>query len=133
AFERRSAAGAGLLLEEGLVPIYMGRELIAPRPYEGWEEIRADLAALGAEAAELPAGPRAVFMRGMLASLHVAVRLFSGASPSFEEKVRDLVGAPTGPVDPAAIDDIPPRLDAPLPHRGFDRAALVSPARPQGA
>ena len=124
AFERRSAAGAGLLLEEGLVPIYMGRELIAPRPYEGWEEIRADLAALGAEAAELPAGPRAVFMRGMLASLHVAVRLFSGASPSFEEKVRDLVGAPIGPVDPAIIDDIRGRLDALLRQQGFVRGDL---------
>jgi len=65
AFERRSAAGAGLLLEEGLVPIYMGSELVAPRPYESWDEIRADLAALGAEAAELPPGPRAVFMRGI--------------------------------------------------------------------
>src|SRR5262245_23108007 len=85
AFERESARGAGLLEEEGLVPIYMGGELVQPRPYEGWDEIRADLAALGADAAKLPAGPRAVFMRGMLASLQVAVRLFSGASPSFEE------------------------------------------------
>src|SRR5690242_21251729 len=111
AFERGRAGGSGLLEGEGLVPIYMGGALVAPRDYQSWDQIRNDLAELGAMAAKLPEGPRATFMRGMLASLQVAVRLFSGASPSFEEKVRDLVGAPVGPVDPAVIDDIRGRLD----------------------
>jgi hypothetical protein len=124
AFERQSARGAGLLAGEGLVPIYMGGELVTPRPYEGWDDIRADLASLGRGAAELPMGPRKVFMRGMLASLQVAVRLFSGTSPSFEEKVRDLVGAPIGPVDPAIIDDIRARLDVLLRQQGFLRGDL---------
>ena len=124
AFERHGARGTGLLDGEGLVPIYMGGELIAPRAYESWAQIRADLAALGGTAAKLSEGPRSVFMRRMLASLQVAVRLFSGASPSFEEKVRDLVGAPVGPVDPAVIDDIRGRLDALLRQQGLIRGDL---------
>jgi hypothetical protein len=124
AFERLRAPGTGLLDGEGLVPIYMGGELIAPRSYESWEQIRADLAALGDTAAKLPEGPRFSFMRGMLASLQVAVRLFSGASPSFEEKVRDLVGAPVGPVDPAVVDDLRGQLDVLLRQQGIVRGDL---------
>jgi hypothetical protein len=129
AFERHSARGAGLLDEEGLVPICLGGALIRRRRYESWDEIRADLAALGTDAAKLPSGPRAVFMRGMLASLQVAVRLFCGASPSFEEKVRDLVGAPTGAVDPAIIDDIRGRLDLLLRQQGLIRGDLADRVR----
>jgi hypothetical protein len=124
AFERRCAKGTGLLDGEGLVPIYLGGELIAPRAYTSWDEIQADLATFGGTAAKLPEGPRLVFMRGMLASLQVAVRLFSGASPSFEEKVRDLVGAPVGPVDPAVIDDFRGRLDVLLRQQGLIRGDI---------
>ncbi len=130
AFERLRAPGTGLLDGEGLVPIYMGGELIAPRSYESWEQIRADLAALGDTAAKLPEGPRFSFMRGMLASLQVAVRLFSGASPSFEEKVRDLVGAPVGPVDPAVVDDIEGSSMCCYASRGSFAATSASASKP---
>lgn len=124
AIERSRPRGTSLLDGEGLVPIYMGSDLVPARRYASWEEVNEDLAALEASAGQIPEGPRAVFLRGMLISLKVAVRLFAGASPSFEEKVRDLVGAPTGPVDPAVIEDIRGRLDALLRRQGAVRGDL---------
>ncbi|KGM34883.1 hypothetical protein P409_07690 [Inquilinus limosus MP06] len=124
AFERSRPRGTSLLDGEGLVPIYMGSDLVPARRYASWEEVNEDLAALEDSAGQIPEGPRAVFLRGMLTSLKVAVRLFAGASPSFEEKVRDLVGAPTGPVDPAVIEDIRGRLDSLLRRQGAVRGDL---------
>src|SRR3954451_4516094 len=123
-FERRRPKTAGLLDGEGLVPIFIGDDLVSARDYANWDAINADLDKLDAVVATLPDGPRAVFLRGMMKSLRVAVRLFAGASPSFEEKVRDLVGAPVGPVDPAVIDDIRDRLDQLLARQGVVRGSL---------
>lgn len=124
AFERSRPRGTSLLDGEGLVPIYMGADLVPARRYASWDEVQEDLAALESSIGQIPDGPRAVFLRGMLTSLKVAVRLFTGASPSFEEKVRDLVGAPTGPVDPAVIEDIRGRLDSLLRRQGAVRGDL---------
>lgn len=124
AFERSRPRGTSLLDGEGLVPIYMGADLVPARRYTSWDEVQDDLVALDSSVGQVPEGPRAVFLRGMLTSLKVAVRLFAGASPSFEEKVRDLVGAPTGPVDPAVIEDIRGRLDSLLRRQGAVRGDL---------
>ncbi|MGO4722272.1 MULTISPECIES: VOC family protein [unclassified Inquilinus] len=124
AFERSRPRGTSLLDGEGLVPIYMGTDLVPARRYASWDEVQEDLAALESSVGQVPDGTRAVFLRGMLTSLKVAVRLFAGASPSFEEKVRDLVGAPIGPVDPAVIEDIRGRLDSLLRRQGAVRGDL---------
>ncbi|RYG94018.1 MAG: hypothetical protein EON57_19010, partial [Alphaproteobacteria bacterium] len=93
------------LLNDGLVPIYLGKGKVEQKTYTNREAMKADLDRLDLEVAKLAAGPRQVFLQGMLKSLHVAVKMASGASPSFEEKVADLVGAPTGREDPAVIED----------------------------
>lgn len=120
AFERKNTEGRG----EGLVPIYMGSDLVEPRGYEDWDEIRCDLVTLATNAELLAPGPRQVFLRDMVKSLHVAVRLFSGGSPTFEEKVADLVGAPKGRERPEIIENARDNLDALLSKAGFARGTL---------
>jgi hypothetical protein len=119
AFERARNDGRSLLDGEGLVPIYMGADLVAPRAYSGWEAVRDDLRQLQTAVDGLNAGERKVFLQGMLTSLQVAVRLFSGGTPTFEEKVVDLVGAPRGREDEAMIEDSRARIDALLRRAGL--------------
>ena len=124
AFERANSRKAGLLDSEGLVPIYLGADLVAPRAYSDWWAVEDDLNALAERLAAVAPLHRRVFATAMLRSLKIAVRLFAGASPSFEVKVRDLVGAPTGPVDSATIDGQRDALDRLLRRRGVVRGDL---------
>jgi hypothetical protein len=119
AFERALPPEKSLLSGDGLVPIYLGGDAVAPRAYADREAMRADVAGLGDAVAGLPDGPRKLFLDGMLRSLRVVIRLCSGATPSFEEKVSDLVGAPTGREDPAIIEDARAKIDALLRSAGF--------------
>jgi hypothetical protein len=124
-FERACKIGEGLLDGEGLVPIYMGDDLVEARAYKDWASVDADLAALDRSIAPFPSDARGIFLKSMVTSLKTAVRLFRGADLSYEEKVRDLVGAPTGLVDQAVIDDLTSRLDAALAKAGFVRGDLA--------
>jgi hypothetical protein len=123
---RRSEDGGGLLDGEGLVPIYMGGDLIPARSYQAWKEPLGDLAALEQRVDSLPEERRRVFARSMVTSLRVAVQLFSGGTPSYQEKISDLVGAPIGPVDSAVIDGIRDELDALLRQAGHGRGTMAS-------
>lgn len=123
-FERSQPAEGSLLGGEGLVPIYLGTGVVEARSYTDREAIKADLSELDTATAALPAGPRKVFLEGMLKSLRVAVKMLSGASPSFEEKVTDLVGAPAGREDAALIEDARARVDALLRKSGFVNGSL---------
>jgi hypothetical protein len=124
AFERSRPAVGSLLGGHGLVPIFVGGGVVSPRAYASHEDIRSDLAALEADVALLPASPRLVFLQGMLKSLRVAVKMLSGATPAFEEKVTDLVGAPAGRVDADIIEGARGRLDRLLAGAGFVRGDL---------
>lgn len=124
AFERTQPKEGSLLGGEGLVPIFIPTAGISARRYDDRETIRADLTRLEGEVARLSPGPRQVFLQGMLKSLRVAVKMLSGASPSFEEKVTDLVGAPAGREDPALIEDARSKVDALLARSGFTSGSL---------
>lgn len=125
AFERKTNDGSSLLDGEGLVPIYMGGDLVAPRGYAGWDAIVDDLAKLRKAVDALAPGSRQVFLDGMVDSLKVAVRLFSGASPTFEEKVTDLVGAPRGKVDHGIVETARDNLDRLLARIGIRNGSLL--------
>lgn len=125
AFEAKRPDGSGLLDGEGLVALYAGGDLVQTCAYDSWEAVRDDLTALESGVANLPAGPRQVFLQGMTKSLKMAVRLFCGGTPSFEEKVIDLVGAPAGREDPALIEDARARLDALLRRTGIAKGTLA--------
>jgi hypothetical protein len=124
AFERSQPAEGSLLGGEGLVPIYLGNGLVEAKSYTDRDAIRAEIATLETATAALPAGPRQVFLQGMLKSLRVAVKMLSGASPSFEEKVTDLVGAPAGREDAALIEDARSKVDVLLRKSGFINGSL---------
>lgn len=124
AFERRQPADQSLLGGEGLVPIYLGGDTIPARDYADVEAMKADLDRLSQSVAALPAGPRKVFLEGMIRSVRTASRMLAGASPSFEEKVTQLVGAPAGREDEAVIVDARDRLDKVLRRSGFVTGTL---------
>jgi len=124
AFERSQPAEGSLLGGEGLVPIYLGHGLVEANSYTDREAIRTDIAELETATEALPAGPRQVFLQGMLKSLRVTVKMLSGASPSFEEKVTDLVGAPAGREDAALIEDARSKVDVLLRKSGFVNGSL---------
>lgn len=124
AYERRQPADKSLLGGEGLVPIYLGGDAIPARHYDDVEAIKSDLDTLVTEAAALPASPRKVFLEGMIRSVRTATKMLAGASPSFEEKVTQLVGAPAGREDAAVIEDARAKLDAVLKRSGFVNGSL---------
>lgn len=123
-FERSKSVGSSLLDGEGLVPIYMGDDVVEPNSYSDWDAVRADIDGLTSDIDALPEGERKVFFNGMIGSLKVAVRLFSGDEPNFEEKVSDLVGAPTGAIDPAIVETARDNLDKLLSGAGFSSGSL---------
>lgn len=123
-FERSRNAGTSLLDGEGLVPIYLGDELVEARSYDDWAEVNSDIDGLSTDIGALAEGERKTFFEGMLTSLKLAVRLFSGEEPSFEEKVTRLVGAPAGAVDPGIIETTRDNLDRLLAGAGFTSGSL---------
>ena len=124
-FERRRNRQDGLLDTEGLVPIYLGGDVIAPNQYEHWWDVEDDLNRLQDRVPTLACEHRRVFAGAMIRSLKIAVRLFAGASPSFEVKVRDLVGAPTGAVDASIVEATRDRIDVLLGRQNVVRGDLA--------
>lgn len=124
ALERRRAKEGGLLDGEGLVPIYLGDDLVAPTRLESWDEAFAALDGLATRADATAEDARGVFLRGMVRSLDAAARLFSGGALSYADKVRDLVGAAAAPVPDEEIEGHARKLDAGLTRAGFARGDL---------
>ena len=129
ALERQRNDGNSLLDGEGLVPIYTGGDLVTPRPYSDWESPKQDLKQLRAALESVVPGERRTFLEGMIASLLLAVRLFSGGSPTYEQKVIDLVGAARGHEDAGMIAGSRDRIDRLLARMGFVRGSLAERVR----
>jgi hypothetical protein len=123
-FQRTGNLGNGPLDGEGLVPIYIGADLVAARDYGSWGEVFADLDALAALPALQAPDSRGVYLRAMVLSIRTAARLFSGEIMSYAEKVRDLVGAEPAPVAEARIAELTDQLDHALTAAGHGRGDL---------
>ena len=123
-FERAAKGRESLLDGEGLVPIWMGEDLVPPRAYANWDAIFADLAALSDRVATLPRDARGVFLNTMVGSVTTAARLFSGEAMTYADKVRDLVGAEAAAVPDADIAALAIKLDAALTRIGFTTGTL---------
>jgi hypothetical protein len=124
ALEREGQSSESLLDNEGLVPIFIGGELIKPLRFSTWDEVECVIDELEDTVTECPAGPRRSFLGALLRSLRAAMRLFRGESLSFEEKLTDLVGVPAGEADPAVIVDLHDEIDRALSRRGYVRGSL---------
>ncbi len=125
AFERTKSHGDGPLDSEGLVPIYLGADLIATPAYTDWAEVEAALDALQAQLPHVAPPPRRVFATAMLRSLRTAVTLFRGGALDYAAKVTDLVGAPAGPVDTEEVEVTRERLDVLLRAGGVVHGTLA--------
>jgi hypothetical protein len=124
ALERASGAGRGALDTEGLVPIFMGTDLVAPRAFADWSAAHAALDEVEPGITALPEGPRKTFLRSMTRSLRAATRLFAGEPLDFATKLTDLVGVPAEPVPDATVAAIHARLEALLRARGYTSGTL---------
>ena len=125
AFERTQNRGKGLLDSEGLVPIYLGADLVAARVYTHWSQVKTDLIALQNDLQTVLPLWRRNFAAAMLRSLNAAVHLFAGGDLDFGAKVTDLVGAASGPVDETEVQGIRDALDALLRRQGIERGTLT--------
>ena len=125
AFERAHNGGGGPLDDEGLVPIFLGADLITRAAYTSWDGVNADIAALAADVATLALSPRATFLQAMARSLRAAARLFAGETLTFREKLRDLVGVPDEPVADETIAGIHDSLDRLISKLGYRSGTLA--------
>ncbi len=125
ALERATNHGSGPLDGEGLVPIFIGGDIVVAAAFDHEASVHRALDALAAGVDALEAGPRKTFLLGMVRSLHAAARLFNGAQLSFDDKLTDLVGVPAEPVPDETIDGIHERLDALMTKRGFTHGTLA--------
>lgn len=123
--ERRLSGGEGPLDSEGLVPIYIGEELVAPATLTGWDEVFEQLNGLEAEAKTYPTAPRRTFLENMTDSLRAAAQLFSGQNLRFAEKLERLVGVPARAVDPAQLEAMRAKLDSLLQTAGYVQGNLA--------
>ncbi|GHF42862.1 hypothetical protein HNQ07_002065 [Deinococcus metalli] len=123
--ERRLSRGHGVLDSEGLVPIYLGQDLVPTPNYQDWEEVHSELAALDDATRQLGTGPRRAFLEDMLRSLRTAARLFEGEELSFKEKLEQLVGVPAEPVSDDVIHDLQATIDALLVQAGYVDGTLA--------
>lgn len=122
--ERRLNAGAGPLDSEGLVPIYLGDDLVTPAELASWQEAEAKLATLKSDVEAYPEGPRRTFLTSMLTSLQTAAALFQGRTLSYGDKLTQLVGVPDRPVEDTVTDALRQGLDEHLSKTGFTRGTL---------
>lgn len=125
AFERAENRGDGPLDDEGLVPIFLGADLVSPATYTTWNDAFDDIATFASEVAALSSSPRTTFLSAMARSLRAAARLFAGETLSFEEKLRDLVGVPAAPVSDETIAAIHESLDRLMTKLGYTNGTLA--------
>ena len=126
AFERAESRGRGALDGEGLVPIFLGADLIQPAAYGSWEAVFADIESFARDVAALPESPRTLFLGAMARSLRAAARLFAGEQLSFAEKLTDLVGVPAAPVPDETIASIHDALDRLMTKLGYTTGPLAA-------
>ncbi len=125
ALERKKNRGGGPLDSEGLVPIYLGADLIAAPVLADWTEAETELGALHELLPQVAPASRRVFATAMLRSLRTALCLFRGVPVGYAAKVTDLVGAPAGPVDAGEVEAARERLDVLLRACGVVRGSLA--------
>ena len=127
--ERRISAGNGALDSEGLVPIYLGAELVAPLELAHWDEALEQISDLERDAQTYPSGSRKTFLLAMLDSLRCATQMFRGDQLGFAEKLERLVGVPAAPVSDAQLGAMHADLSSRLEQAGYRSGTLAERAR----
>ena len=125
AFGRKEQQGTGSLDTEGLIPIYLGGDMVAPRQYTRWQAVQDDLDALTLQVTACPETSRRLFLEALLRSLRTAVDLFQGKASSFAYRLENLVGVPAAPADDAVIAELREEIDQALVRRNIVRGSLA--------
>lgn len=123
-FERNTNQGTGIIGDEGLIPLYLGKDLIEERTYTSWDEIERDIEEIGDVVEATPDSPRKMFLTKLVESLRMATRLFQGGDAGFEEKLRRLVGLPAEPITDDFINGLADSLDTKLSKTEFKTGSL---------
>jgi hypothetical protein len=123
-FERKTFDGKGIIDDEGLIPLYLGQDLIRARNYTSWSEVDADIAEIVARIDAMEFGSRKLFLKKLGNSLRSASTLFQGGDLPFTEKLTDLVGVPAESLHPLFIEDMGARLQDKLNQAGFSSGTL---------
>lgn len=122
--ERGLSRARGEPEAEGLVPIYIGGDLVEPATLDDWQDATERLDALSATAGALPAGGRRTYVIAMLRSLRAAAELLDGQTLSFRDKLERLVGVPAAAVPDDHIATLQSDLDAALQRAGYRHGGL---------
>ncbi len=122
--ERRLSGGQGVLDGEGLIPIYLGDQLVSAQNVETWDQVFAQLLELESQALTYPASSRRAFLTAMIDSLRAAAQLFNGADLSFSEKLERLVGVPARAVPNEQLEDMRHNLETMLGNSGYHHGNL---------
>ncbi len=122
--ERRLSDGNGVLDGEGLIPIYLGNDLVSGTVFETWDHVFGQLETIEAEVNAYPPGSRRVFLSAMIASLRAATQLFNGSELTFSEKLERLVGVPARAVATEQLEDMRANLEAWLEKSGYHHGNL---------
>ena len=123
--ERQLSRGHGVLDSEGLVPIYLGEELVPPLDLKDWDAVHRELDALEGQVALSLDGSRRTFLTDMLRSLRTATRLFEGEVLSFREKLEGLVGVPAAPIGDEELHAMHAELEGLLEGVGLRSGTLA--------
>jgi hypothetical protein len=122
--ERRLSDGKGVLEGEGLIPIYLGNDLVSAEDFENWNQVFAELLKLESEVLRYPPGSRRVFLTAMIDSLRAAAQLFNGTELSFSEKLERLVGVPAQAVPTEQLEEMRSNLETMLGNSGYQHGNL---------
>ena len=122
--ERRLSQGNGALDGEGLIPIYLGDDLVSAVVLETWDQVFTHLDQLELEANVYPVGARRVFLTAMIDSLRAAAQLFNGAELSFSEKLERLVGVSAQAVPAEQLENMRIKLEIMLDAAGYKQGSL---------
>ena len=123
-FERVANNNQGIIGDEGLIPLYLGRDLIQEREYASWEEVGRDVEEIGGVIAATEDSPRRMFLMKLVESLRMAVLLFRGGDAGYREKLERLVGVPAEPIRSEFISSLAGQLDRDLTESGFGEGSL---------
>jgi hypothetical protein len=122
--ERRLSDGKGVLDNEGLIPIYLGNDLVSESQFETWDQVFSQLSTLEVEAKAYAPGARRGFLTAMIDSLRAAAQLFNGTELSFSAKLERLVGVPAQAVPTEQLEDMRSKLETLLAQSGYQHGHL---------
>lgn len=123
-FERKINNNNGIIGDEGLIPLYLGKDLIDEKVFNDWGEVETAIEQMGTVIDSTSEGPRKMFLTKLIESLRMATLLFQGQDAGFDAKLQRLVGVPAESIDKGFINSLADELDKRLTMAGYSSGGL---------